>query len=58
MLVSGTRSAVQEVKEELKKVFKIRDLGPASFFLGMEIKRDRIQGTLKLTQTKAVTEIV
>jgi hypothetical protein len=58
MLVSGTRSAVQEVKEELKKVFEIRDLGPASFFLGMEIKRDRIQGTLKVTQTKAVTEIL
>jgi phosphopantetheinyl transferase (holo-ACP synthase) len=58
MLVAGSRSTVQEVKDKLRKVFEIRDLGPASFFLGMEITRNRIKGTLKLTQSKAVAEIV
>jgi phosphopantetheinyl transferase (holo-ACP synthase) len=58
MLVGGSRSAVQEVKEKLRKAFEIKDLGPASFFLGMEITRNRQKGTLKLSQSKAVTEVV
>jgi hypothetical protein len=58
MLVAGNRDAVLQVKDYLGKAFQIRDLGPVSFFLGMEIVRDRSKGTLKLSQAKAVTEIV
>jgi transposase InsO family protein len=58
MLVAGDRGAVLQVKDYLGKAFQIRDLGPVSFFLGMEIVRDRSAGTLKLSQAKAVTELV
>ena len=36
----------------------MRDLGPATFFLGMELLRDRNARTLKLTQKKLTTELI
>jgi ribonuclease HI len=38
--------------------FEARDLGDASFFLGMEITRDLTQETIKLTQVKYANEVV
>jgi hypothetical protein len=46
------------VKAALNNAFDVRDLGPASYFLGMEIDRDRSTRTLKLTQQKATKEII
>jgi hypothetical protein len=46
------------VQAHLSSVFKIRDLGDATFFLGMEINRERGAGTLALSQHKLIHEIV
>ena len=43
-------------KKELGKVFKIKDLGEPNKILGMEITRDRKNGTLKLDQGRYIKE--
>ena len=46
------------VKSELKKHFKLRDLGPAEFLLGIHIIRDRAKRTIQLSQRQAVVDIL
>jgi hypothetical protein len=59
ILVAGSQlSAVTEVKEQLGRVFDLRDLGEARMFLGMEIERDRGMRTLRLTQRQAVSDLM
>jgi hypothetical protein len=41
---------VAKVKAHLTAKFDVRDLGPATYFLGMELSRDREAPSLKLTQ--------
>ena len=43
----GERAA--KVKAHLAEVFYVRDLGEATIFLGLELKRDKEAQTLKLT---------
>ena len=49
---------VQHVKQDLMSSFKARDLGEATFFLGMEINRDRSKHFIKLSQTRMTTELI
>src|ERR1700744_649274 len=39
-LVSKSKEKIAKLKEELKKHFKLRDLGGTSFLLGVKIERD------------------
>jgi hypothetical protein len=39
-LASESKDAVQTVKDEQRKCFKLRDLGLSSFLLGVPIERD------------------
>jgi hypothetical protein len=41
LLISKSTALIQEVKSELQAKFKITDLGPATFFLGVEIQTTR-----------------
>jgi hypothetical protein len=54
---SGVERATK-VKAHLAKKFDVRDLGEASYFLGMELTRDREARTLKLTQRKLTGELI
>lgn len=58
LLIAGTQKEVTDMLEKLKAKFSIRDLGDATYFLGMEIKRDRKARTLKLSQTKYTKDIL
>lgn len=59
ILVAGDDLAcVQAVKQAVGSVFAVRDLGEARFFLGMEIAQDREAGVVKLSQHKAVMDLV
>jgi hypothetical protein len=45
-ILFGPPKEVQETKTAISRVFTVQDLGPADFFLGMEITRDRHARTL------------
>lgn len=46
------------VKERLMSVFEARDLGEATFFLGMSIMRDRESRTIKLAQERLTADLL
>ena len=51
MAITGNLDhAVTRFKHEIKKVYKITDLGDLCWFLGMEIKRDRAARTISINQ--------
>ena len=59
ILPAAKTPAVQlEVKEQLSAIFDIRDLGPASHFLGMRITRDRPALTLKIDQATMTKDLI
>jgi hypothetical protein len=50
LLASSDVSLQLETKKFLSSKFDIKDLGEASFVLGIEIHRDGSKGVLELTQ--------
>jgi hypothetical protein len=58
ILVAGALEEVTAVKKLLAETFDVRDLGEATYFLGMELARGREAGTLKLTQKKLTGELL
>lgn len=50
--------AVKRVKQQLMSVFEARDMGEATYFLGMTIERDRSARTIKLAQGRMTAELV
>jgi len=57
-LVSKSKEKIRELKEELKKHFKLRDLGPTEFLLGVKVERDRSQHKLQLSQKQYTLDIL
>jgi hypothetical protein len=57
-LVSKSKALIQETKTALSKAFKIRDLGPITFLLGVHITRDRSKRTLSLSQRQYVIDLL
>ena len=55
---SKSRELLDSVKHKLMKNFAVRDLGAATFFLGMEILRDRPNRSLKLVQGRLISEVI
>ncbi|KAK2070673.1 hypothetical protein P8C59_005150 [Phyllachora maydis] len=49
---------ITDLKKRLNKVYAIEDLGPAAYFLGIEIIRDRPRRRLWLNQSQYVEEAV
>ncbi|KAJ9529095.1 hypothetical protein QJQ45_007775 [Haematococcus lacustris] len=54
----GDTSGLAYVKKQLSSAFKLKDLGEARWFLGMQLTRDRAEGTIKLDQHKFILELV
>jgi hypothetical protein len=50
ILVCNNKDKLLQVKEELSRKFKMKDLGNLHFFLGMEVERDRAQRLLYINQ--------
>ena len=57
-LVSKSKEKIADLKEELKKHFKLCDLGPTEFLLGVKVERDRHNHTLHLSQQQYVLDIL
>ncbi len=47
-----------KLKQDLHKRFAITDLGPYSYYLGIEIVRDRLNRTVRITQTTYLKKIL
>jgi transposase InsO family protein len=57
-IAARSKEAIQKVKDDLRKHFKLRDLGPTSFLLGVEVKRNRSTRTLTLSQKQYVLDLL
>lgn len=55
---SKSLAKIEYFKAELEKWFKLRDLGPTSFLLVVEITRDRPVRTLRLSQHQYILDIL
>lgn len=57
-IVSNDEKCVAWVKSELSKYFKIKDLGPASYLLGIKIDYDRGKRCLQLSQRQYIIDML
>ncbi len=57
VLASSNLELIKKVKADIGSRFQVKDLGEASYFLGMELTRDRQAGWLKVAQTRYITEL-
>lgn len=57
-VASSSLAAIANVKSSLLKAFPGRDLGEASYFLGITIKRNRAARTLTIAQPTAVKDLL
>ncbi|CAI7780135.1 unnamed protein product [Closterium sp. NIES-53] len=58
IILSSSSSLLSSFKRTLSSRFKLRDLGPLSYYLGFHITRDRTSRTLHLHQSKFITSIL
>lgn len=56
--VSPSLDALDKLVNELATHFKLRDLGPTSFLLGIQIIRDRPKRTISLSQRQYIIDIL
>ena len=57
LLVGNNMDLIKEVKQQLYSKFDMKDIGPKHFILGMEIKRDRENKRLWLSQQKYIERV-
>ena len=57
-LASNSLDAIQSVVKELQSHFRLRDLGPTSYLLGIHITRDRPNRTLSLSQCQYILDVL
>ncbi|CAN1822894.1 Retrovirus-related Pol polyprotein from transposon TNT 1-94, partial [Linum perenne] len=58
LIASKSKVEIDKLKVQLSKEFEIKDLGEAKKILGMEIKRDRKEGAVWLTQSSYLKKIL
>ena len=56
LIIGADLGYIQRLKKELHKTYPIEDRGPAAFFLGVQIIRDRENRTLTLHQSQYIEE--
>ncbi|KAJ9528781.1 hypothetical protein QJQ45_000035 [Haematococcus lacustris] len=54
----GDTAGLAHVKQQLASVFNIKDMGDTRWFLGMQITRNRAEGTIMLEQRQFINELV
>lgn len=57
-LFFNDKKGADELKTALKNNFQMKDLGPISCCLGIEVKRDRRAKSMKLTQTRYINKVL
>ena len=49
---------LDKIKAELSQHFKMKDMGPAKYIVGLEIHQDRVHRTLHLNQHKYTLDVL
>ena len=57
-LIGPDKQYIETIKEELASHYRIKDLGPSSNYLGLEITRNRENGTLTISQKKYIGSVL
>ncbi len=58
LLFADTAEVMQKLKKELKTVFELTDMGEPQKIVGIEIDRDRVRGTLKISQAQYIDNLL
>ena len=58
LLATNDRQMLYEVKQFLSKSFDMKDMGEASYIIGIKIYRDRIQCILGLSQETYINKVL
>ena len=58
LLASNDIDLLLEIKSFLSKNFEMKDLGDASFVIGIQIQRDRTRGILGLSQKAYIDKVL
>uniref|UniRef100_A0A2N9I7X4 Integrase catalytic domain-containing protein n=1 Tax=Fagus sylvatica TaxID=28930 RepID=A0A2N9I7X4_FAGSY len=58
LLATNDKGLLHEVKQFLSKNFDMKDMGEASYVIGIKIHRDRFQGILGLSQETYINKIL
>lgn len=57
-MVCKDTSKLESTKEKIMEIFEARDLGPSTYFLGMDIIRDRENKTIMLRQNRMMNDLL
>ena len=57
-IASNSIASIRKTINQLKEKFPVKDLGPLEYCLGIKVTRNRIEGTLTLTQQKLVDDVL
>lgn len=58
LIACRNKTEVTRIKEQLSMEFEMKDMGPASRILGIDIKRDRKKGTLYMSQSDYIRKVI
>ena len=58
LIVGGSSSDIERLKNLLKGEFEMKDLGNVKRILGMHIHKDRVTGTLFVSQKRYVNKVL
>ena len=58
LLATNDKGLLHEVKQFLSKNFDMKDMGEASYVIGIKIHRDRFQGILGLSQETYINKVL
>jgi hypothetical protein len=57
-IASNSSSHMKKAINQLKEKFPVKDLGSLEYFLGIRVTRNRVDGTLTLSQQKLIEDIL
>jgi hypothetical protein len=57
-IASKSKEAIQRLKADLKRHFKLHDLGPITYLLGVGIERDRKKRSITLSQRQYILDML
>jgi len=58
MILSDDAMSLSHHKGDLMKTFKMKDLGPIHWFLGLDIMRDRVQCLISVSQGHYIADVI